>query len=372
MSQESRALAVKHSPFPQIIEVVEQVLLCLDHTCITRATAVCSFWKNCVANSQPLLRKTLKLPYHPSKDPNPNFHDLIEESKNAVIPYGKFRGDNLWQRVREFEDNWIDDMHKMTAEERGEQLELESTLNTNYCWRMKNIRDGFQGVRFPDGWPIGLRELHCDLCEKWHADFRHENLHPLLQFLDDMNVCFRGYGTQLLFCFHPLDSERSGTAPESCWKHAGEEAVCFAQHLQKAHKAVEIGSVAKDLWLRYPATKLVLGNKVIVENANGLTLDQVVPFLSTIFRFIIIALRNRCHTFKVKKPKVRDESIENMIANYPTREDWDKHMDSFSTTLTDDWETALRKVDSIMVDVAIWEPVMEKEIELEDWDYWNM
>lgn len=374
MSPESQASPFQHSEIPQIAEILEQVLFCLDHTCITRAAAVCRFWRNCVANSQPLLRKTLKLPpYQPSNDPNPNFHDMTEESKDTVIPYGYFDGENLWQRVREFKDKWIDGMHQVTDEEREEKIEFEFQFDSsNYWQKMRHIRNVFQGVRFPDGWPIGLRELHCDLCEMWHADFRHEDLHPLLQFLDDTNVCFCGYGKQLLLCFDSLGSERSGKAPKSCWKHAGEEADYFAQHLQKACKAVETGSVAKDLWFQYPATKLVRGNRVLVENANGLTLDQVVPFISRTFWDIVCDLRNRCHTFKVEGPKVSDSSIEAMVEDYPTRENWDKHIKSFSTTLTDDWEMALRKVDSIMVDVAIWNLVMEEEIEIEDWDCWNI
>jgi len=371
MSPEPQALPFQHSAFPQIAEILEEILRCLDHTCITRAAAVCRFWRNCVANSQPLLRKTLKLPYQPSNDSNPNFHGLTEESRHAVIPYSYFEGENLWQRVREFEDKWINAMHQMTDEERTKKIEFDSN-NKHYWRKMRHIRNGFQGVRFPDGWPIGLRELHCDLCEMWHTEFRHENLHPLLQFLDDTNVCFRGYGTKLLLCFNPFGSNDSGKAPESCWKHVGEEAVYFAQHLQKACKVIESGSVAKDLWLRYPVTTLARGNRVLVENANGLTLDQVVPFVSHIFWDIICQLRNRCHTFKVKGPKVSDSAMRGMADEYPTREDWDKHIESFSTTITDNWEMALRKVDSIMIDVAIWEPVMEQEIELEAWDCWNM
>jgi hypothetical protein len=68
----------------------------------------------------------------------------------------------------------------------------QRTWENSYSGKRDDLRYGFKDVRYPDGWPIGLRELHCDLCDEWHTDFRFEDMHPLLRFLEDMTVCFRG------------------------------------------------------------------------------------------------------------------------------------------------------------------------------------
>jgi len=127
---------------------------------------------------------------------------------------------------------------------------------------MYKIRAGLQGVRFPDGWPPGLRGLHCDLCDRWHSDFRFENLHLLLRFLRNMTVCFRGYGSRLMFS---LGIVHEATALKSCFEHSCAEALEFATHYKKTYEAVKAGGVAGDLMSRPVTCKMIAGSRWVVD-----------------------------------------------------------------------------------------------------------
>jgi hypothetical protein len=183
-------------------------------------------------------------------DANPYFEELTEDSNNAIILRAEYGGRNLWSTVRKFEDEWFSSMHEgQNLRDMPDNLteeEQQEWCDNDYWWRMRDVRAGFRGVRYPDGWPVGLRELHCDLCDYWHTDFRFENIHPLLQFLEDMTVCFRGQGQHLKLDICIVSTK---LAPMSCLKHSCDEAISFARHLHKALKAVEAGDVAKDLFM---------------------------------------------------------------------------------------------------------------------------
>jgi hypothetical protein len=187
--------------FPKIPEILEQILLNLDDVDIVVMTGVCTFWRNCVSGSEPLKRKMHKEREECDGDANPYFEELTEDSKDAIIPRAKYGGRNLWSTVREFEDEWVSSMHEgQNLRDMPDNLteeEQEEWCDNDYWWRMHDVRAGFRGVRYPDTWPVGLRELHCDLCDYWHTDFRFENIHPLLRFLEETTVCFRGQGQHL-------------------------------------------------------------------------------------------------------------------------------------------------------------------------------
>jgi hypothetical protein len=112
---------------------------------------------------------------------NPHFTELTEESLEAEIPSRGFEDENLWETFRKYEDNQLTSLHEVSEEvaETETYKKQREELNMVYWEAMREIRNGFQGVRIPDGWPIGLMELHCDLCDKWHTEFRFENLHSL-------------------------------------------------------------------------------------------------------------------------------------------------------------------------------------------------
>jgi hypothetical protein len=101
--------ATNHSTasFPEVAEVLEQILLNLDHVDIVVMTGVCTFWRNCVSGSERLNRKIHKEPEKRDGEANPYFEELTEHSNDAIIPRAKYGGRNLWSTVREFEDEWF-------------------------------------------------------------------------------------------------------------------------------------------------------------------------------------------------------------------------------------------------------------------------
>jgi hypothetical protein len=77
-------------------------------------------------------------------------------------------------------------------------------LRGSYGLDRYNYRGTFMGVRYPDGWPMDLRETHCELCHGFHPRFRFEHVRPLLSFLEDMTLCIQGYGSHLYVDFSIL------------------------------------------------------------------------------------------------------------------------------------------------------------------------
>jgi hypothetical protein len=86
---------------------------------------------------------------------------------------------------------------------------------------------------------------------------------PSLRFLDDMDICFRGHGSQLIF---KISLVSIIYAPISCWLHSFTAAVGFGRQLRRAAKAVQAGGVAKDPWLQHSATKVADDDGCMVEN----------------------------------------------------------------------------------------------------------
>jgi hypothetical protein len=74
----TRDTAPELSNSSDVAEVIEQIFLWLDPQSIVRATGVCSFWKNFIAGSMPLLRKIYKLPKTIEGNSNPHFEKLLE------------------------------------------------------------------------------------------------------------------------------------------------------------------------------------------------------------------------------------------------------------------------------------------------------
>jgi hypothetical protein len=92
---------------------------------------------------------------------------LTRASSNAVIPRGDYEGQELWKVVRKIEDEFIVEFPGLPDEEWHEFTfwRLPSS-GEPYDSMMYEIRSGFMNVRIPNGWPVGLRELHCDLCDR--------------------------------------------------------------------------------------------------------------------------------------------------------------------------------------------------------------
>lgn len=357
-TQQNR-LSVCH--FPDVAELLENILLKLDTQGIATATGVCSFWKACIGGSRPLMRKLFKIATQVKDGDNPHFSALTEASRNAIIPRYNYQGQNLWNLVRSFEDTQLTNLHEVTGEYlKKDKYRKELRIISEPYWEaMYEIRAGFRGVRIPNGWPVGLRELHCDFCDCWHTSFQFENLHPLFEFLENMTMCFRGHGSQLMV---GLSTVSDSTAPKECWLHSCEEARVFAKHLIRAWKAVKAGGVAKDYFAQPVVTKLASSGGWVIESEAGLTLDKVVPFLFKMFCGELSEWRERCHSFEAAEVTRGFETRRDTVSTYLTSEDWEEHMAKFSD-ITKLWEGMIAEVDELMADVSIWSPVLADVLE---------
>lgn len=209
---------------------------------------------------------------------------------------------------------------------------------------MLEVRRGFNYVRrqYSGGWPTGLAELRCDWCEGWHPAFRFENLHPLFRFLRDTGLCFHGNGSEMLN-YQSLENGfmDNATTIQQGYKHG----LTAAKGLAKAHKAISVGAVAKDLFLQPPITKLVWGIPSFVYNAKGFTLHDVFNFYLKMFCQIVYSWREELTEIKHRYVWYDDvrwrEGPDYM-------EDW--------TTAIRFWEEIIKQIESIMSYIPGWQP----------------
>lgn len=90
----------------------------------------------------------------------------------------------------------IDRTHLATIREHPAS-EVSFWDREDYGMDLYDMRGSFRGVRKPNGWPDGLKEIHCKCCDVFHTPFRYQNIHPALRFLEGFDFCFRGYDAQL-------------------------------------------------------------------------------------------------------------------------------------------------------------------------------
>ncbi|KAF2826703.1 hypothetical protein CC86DRAFT_405963 [Ophiobolus disseminans] len=225
--------------FPEIAEVLEQVILQLD------------------------------------------LYDTVISTGDAMIPRFKYKDHNLWDMIRGCEDEYLAEIVEVPVKDDEDDYGDEKAtprVTRVYYDKLRDIRCGFMDVRYPNGWPIGLRELHCDMCDAWHTDFQFQGLHPLLQFLGDMTMCFRGNGARLKIGLARISTNM---APNSCFEYSCEEAVTFAKHLKKLCVAVAAGGegVATNSMAQPWVTKFVFSAVNMIQNEASLTITEVAPLL---------------------------------------------------------------------------------------------
>lgn len=358
--------------FPEVAELLEIIFLHLDAQDIVCATGVCRYWRNCVRGAKLLRRRTFKLsPMHIANGENPHFEPLTEASREAVIPHHTYNGRRLWSTLRTIEDNFLVHIGEETEPHEADEKDSRnyededsdataSGVSGRYWDRMHILRCGFKDVRYPNGWPVGLRELHCDLCDAWHTAFKLENLHPLLRFLGDMSMCFRGHGSRLII---ELAIVNTSLAPKSCFEHSCLEAIEFAKHLQRLCLAVASGGegVATDSMAEPCVTKLLWRDAQFVRNDHGLTLAEVAPVWLRVLRGHFVEWRYECYNFQHNEVVRWSRAERDSAAAFPTKEDWDKHMAAFSE-VTQMWVDAIAEVDVILSVVPAWKSITAEDV----------
>jgi hypothetical protein len=127
-------------------------------------------------------------------------------------------------------------------------------------------------------------KVYCQLCRTIHLEFKFENLHPLLRFLVNLEVCFRGRASTLTLklTFQYIQNFRieEDVRLRSRAKGTTAEMELLASQLHAVHHAIQRCGVGSDLVSSPACTRLVIsdyevaGHYLDLRNEDGVTLIE--------------------------------------------------------------------------------------------------
>lgn len=106
-------------------------------------------------------------------------------------------------------------------------------------------------------------------------------------------------------------------------------------------------------------TKLVANNRWVVQNDEGLLLNDVVNFLIKVFHSAMPGYGHLLHAIsrRIASYKKNKSSYGYMSHLYPTFEDWVDHFERFDEVVNI-WKEAMAGVDEIMLELPTWQPLL--------------
>lgn len=264
-------------------ELVELMLIHLPYFSLLRCTQVSHAWRTIINRSFPLQRLLHKTPTLIStSDPNPHFSSVSADASTVTIPEGIFAGSSVLATTQSHITTFLDKitpLHVGTAEANKALKEYERAR-----WR---ISAGFRGIRVPNGWPRELQEIHCECCEGFHGKVRTATLHPVMRFLEDVDICCTGKAGRVPMAVYKVHY-CGFILPLSCWEHFMVQTLAYIRGLRGAMDAVAHAGMHGDLFMRPVVTDLVLlharedtDREVIrcLHDENGVRLGQALPAL---------------------------------------------------------------------------------------------
>jgi hypothetical protein len=106
------------------------------------------------------------------------------------------------------------------------------------------------------------RQIHCQLCRTIHLRFKFGNLHPLLRFLANSEICFRGRASTLTlkitYQYRLNFQVEEDISVRRYAKHAMSEMKWFASQLYAVHLAIQMCGIGNDLISSPACTRLVV------------------------------------------------------------------------------------------------------------------
>lgn len=226
-------------------------------------------------------------------------------------------------------------------------------------YRTLCVRQGFRRVRFPNGWPVGLREIYCINCDRFHTRFRFENLHPVLRFLESLTVCFRGHGSRLRLTIGTIAEYR---APKSCYEHYREETLEFAHYLRHAINLATVDTFGNHFATRPLITRLLTVTSMpnercdsysVIQDTEGLKLKAVVLLLLKAFRSHLAVRIEK--EFKDVEREIKGEP--HLLAAFPGDE-WETYKTNFEKVIPGMYGEGVEAVNRIMDGIEDWEPII--------------
>jgi hypothetical protein len=129
-------------------------------------------------------------------------------------------------------------------------------------------------------------KIHCQLCRTIHLRFKFGNLHPLLRFLANSEIRFRGRASTLTLKFtyqYRLNFQvEEDISVRRYAKHAMSEMKWFASQLYAVHLAIQRCGIGSALISSPTCTRLVVLDYEVpnhyrdLRNENGITLKVTV------------------------------------------------------------------------------------------------
>lgn len=322
MSNLGDSQAVSHSLF-YTIELLEMILLNLDARNIVKVSGVCKFWNDCCQSTPKLLRKTYKLAVKLDDDVNPHFKTPSKKSRNALIPRHP-RNPSRHAGTEVLGLYEAADIEYLSSIQPGLDISTLDAMAEDYAEKRKHYRFGFMDFRFPNGWPSEYYQIHCNVCDGFHAKFNFENLHPLLSFLENLDLCVRGNGTQMFFRY---DFVSDYDSPKSCYEHICANIRYLGRSLELASGLLDRCNLKNDLFTRPICTRLVGSDFDIIENPGGITLLEVISFLTRRFKSSLLGCQSSLDLLPDPSKSVSRHwrIVRDQRAAYPTEEDWEVH-----------------------------------------------
>ncbi|KAH4593503.1 hypothetical protein HBI55_075950 [Parastagonospora nodorum] len=322
-----------------IAELVELIILNLGYHDILRVCLVSRFWCAIIRNSQKLQRVLHKLPTPTGVDLNPHFEPGSVESRNSLVPQEVHAGQPILNLCKQLTEYFLEEMRPETSHA------MLAECYKRYNNKRFRYRFSCRNIRRPDGWPGGFKEIFCYICECFHTQFKFENLHPLLAGLEDVQICFRGQVSHILFT---ANTRYDPKLPRSCFDRIIADFRELATLLTNARDIMNHNQLHNDLLTRPLSTRLVSATGLnIAENMCGITLGEAIPLL---IKALSTALERRQRSLVAQVAEmVRTDfspSFESAYqmqtfsmqpvhyAAFPTEADWNDHKADFPNILS--------------------------------------
>jgi hypothetical protein len=330
-----------------VAELLELIFRYLDYLSLLQMQQVCKFWRDCVSSSSKVLQLLYKMPIPMGQNEDPHFEQVSLMSKKYPIPRGPHAGESVLELYLRADEQYLLDLNGLSG------YMDNPTLLKNHRRILQQYRGALRGVRFPHGWPVGLREIHCYSCDGFHRQFRAQHLHPLLRFLDDTTLCLRGCGSHL---FLNTTIITSLDAPETCYRHYCDDVKYIAKSLTAAFKAMEVSRLQHELLAQPICTRLVLqgySDSRIVSNDRGVTLSDALSPLTQAFRREILDVQRHLHLVRASENRAWT-----LIPNHLGQRDWEFAVSNYEVVgvLFDD---TLKEVNELMQVLEIWKETPE-------------
>lgn len=358
-------VAVEEPPgekIARLYEILRPLFFNLPYQGLLNCSVVSPGWKTNIETSAELQRRLYRIPIAVPENGDPHFENASPTSTGILIPMSalqvELQGKPVLAKTLEIINDFLAKVSTNNFEP-STAREVYARFSTD----LYNTRSAFRGIRSSNGWPIGYGEIHCDLCERFHTKLKHEHLHPMLRFLEDVDICFKGNGTKLYAEFKIV---KEADVPQSCWNDSMAMYLFMARNLKSTWKSMHRYGIQNDmaamplitdLVVDFFRTESVSGDFISVTEPNGVRLQQCINILAYTLhlnlRFCEFWIQNlRPKPGSWKGLYYGNTGLDAKIA-FKTSEDFDAYVKSVPD-IKRRFAEVYGEVKTLMQDIPIW------------------